>query len=207
MATKIISIAWSEITVTIYCIIRRETDSYRLNDADGAFTAAPADPYLSLTEDAIIKGLYEVSESRTVWTDGTYLVVVYKQSGVSPSPVADTLIGAEEIYIRDDTEVIVDASIAALLDVGSGDTAVNHNTGGVDNLRAVTIGGDGIDGVIILAYLKSEYDTGGRTLRGSSITKADGRWLYDMMLSSGLTYTLVFYKEDEYEPNNVEVTI
>src|SRR3990172_3285973 len=62
--------AWSATGLTIYCIIRREVDNYRLNDAGGTFAASPADPYLSLVEDSVIKGLYEVEESRTAWDDG-----------------------------------------------------------------------------------------------------------------------------------------
>jgi hypothetical protein len=54
--TKKISMGWSETGKTVYAIIRREADSFRLNDADGAFATAPADPYLSLAEDAVIKG-------------------------------------------------------------------------------------------------------------------------------------------------------
>ena len=112
MATKVISIAWPETAKTVYCIIRRNTDGYKLNDANGAFASNPADPYLSLTEDAIIKGLYEVSESRTVWTDDTYLVVVYKQNGANPSPIVDTIIGSEEMYIVSDAEVIVSTDVS-----------------------------------------------------------------------------------------------
>lgn len=33
---------------TLYCIIRREADSYLLNDAAGSFASSPADMYLSL---------------------------------------------------------------------------------------------------------------------------------------------------------------
>lgn len=80
---------------TVYAIIRREVDGYLLNDADGAFASAPADPYLSLAEDATIKGLYEVAEARTVWNTGEYRVFLYHQVGGSPSPVADTIIAMQ----------------------------------------------------------------------------------------------------------------
>ena len=62
-----------------YCIIRREVDGYLLNDADGAFANAPGDPYDELAEDGTIKGLYEISESRTAWEPG-FLKGTYRGS-------------------------------------------------------------------------------------------------------------------------------
>lgn len=91
---------------TVYSIIRREADSFLLNDADGTYAAVPADPYVSLTEDGVIKGRFEKSESRAVWNDGAYTVAIYLQSGGSPSPVADRIIGTGEMHIVSDTEVV-----------------------------------------------------------------------------------------------------
>jgi hypothetical protein len=110
---KKIIVDWSATSLTVYTIIRREVDNYRLNDADGTFVSAPTDPYISLTEDSIIKGRYELSESRTVWNNGLYVVAVYKQTGGSPAPVSDTIIGTGEIYIVDDAEIKMDASVAS----------------------------------------------------------------------------------------------
>ena len=106
-AKKIIS-DWSETAKTVYCIIRREADGYLLDDADGTFGAAPADPYLSLAEDATIKGRYEASEARTAWNDGRYTIAVYKQAGGSPAPASDTVIGTGEIDIVSDAEIYPD---------------------------------------------------------------------------------------------------
>lgn len=106
-AKKIIS-DWSETGKTVYCIVRREADGYLLNDVDGAFALAPADPYLSLPEHATIKGRYEVSEARTVWNDGRYTVAVYKQAGGGPAPASDTIIGTGELAIENDLEVYLD---------------------------------------------------------------------------------------------------
>ena len=99
---------WSETGKTVYCIVRREADGYLLNDVDGSFAAAPADPYLTLPENATIKGRYEASESRTVWNDGRYTLAIYKQAGGSPAPVSDTIIGTGEIVIENDLEVYLD---------------------------------------------------------------------------------------------------
>lgn len=103
---KRIFLDWSETGITVYCIIRREVDDYRLDDADGNFAAAPADPYLSLVEDAVIKGRYEIDESRITWDDGRYTFTFYKQAGGSPVPASDTVIGTGELYIESDTEVV-----------------------------------------------------------------------------------------------------
>lgn len=103
--TKKLSCAWSETGQTVYGIIRREVDGYRLDDVGGSFAAAPADPYLSFTEDAVIKGVYEVSESRAAWDNGTYLVTIYKQAGGSPVPASDTVIAAGEIFLSNDAIV------------------------------------------------------------------------------------------------------
>ena len=196
-------IGYTTTAKVVYGIIERQIDLFRLNDADGAFAAAPVDPYISFTEHSVIKGEYDLSESRTAWNNGLYKCTMYEQAGANPVPAADMVIAYQYMYIISDAEVIAEMGLT----VGTGDTVVNHDTGGVDNLRAVTVGGAGIDAVIINAYLKTEYDAGSRIVRGSSLTKSDGRWLYDMMLSTGLTYTFIFYKEAAYGPNSKEVTI
>ena len=111
---KKITLDWSETGKTIYCIIRREADGYRLNDADGAFASNPADPYLSLSEDTVIKGRYEVSESRQAWNDGNYSIAIYKQAGGSPAPASDTIIGTGSLYIISDMEIILNADVGAV---------------------------------------------------------------------------------------------
>jgi hypothetical protein len=102
---KHINIAWSATGLTVYAIIIRELDGYLLDDADGGvFADAPADPYVALTENATLKGHYELSESRQPWDDGWYLALVYKQNGASPSPADDTVIGSARFYVQDDLE-------------------------------------------------------------------------------------------------------
>lgn len=96
---------WSQTGLTVYCIVRREADDFRLDDADGSFAAAPADPYLSLTEDAVIKGRYEVAESRTVWNNGLYTVAIYRQSNAVPVPASDIIIGTGKLCVSNDREV------------------------------------------------------------------------------------------------------
>jgi hypothetical protein len=93
----------------IYVIVKREADGYLLNDADGSFAAAPVDPYVSLAEHPVIKGLYEKSEARSVWTDGNYTIVAYERVGGAPNPVVDTVIDDEPQILA----ILADAEAAA----------------------------------------------------------------------------------------------
>lgn len=113
MAAKKLSVL-NETGKTVYAMVRRAADSYFLNDADGSFAAAPADPYLSLSENATLKALYEVSESRTVWDDGEYLAVYYAQLGGSPAPVTDEPLGSGVLFIVADAELTSDSVSDAL---------------------------------------------------------------------------------------------
>ncbi len=96
---------WSETGQTVYFICVRAVDSFRLDDADGDFATAPADPYILWAEDSVLKGRYSLSESRLLWNNGLYTYAVYKQAGGSPAPVSDTIIGTGELAITNDTEV------------------------------------------------------------------------------------------------------
>lgn len=117
--SKKISVPHNVTALTIYAIIRREIDSYLLNNADGVFGVSPANPYLALAEDSIIKSLYEVIENRTAWNDGRYYIVAYKQIGGSPAPVSDTMIAAGHYAIKDDTEVYQDVLLSTRLATAS----------------------------------------------------------------------------------------
>lgn len=112
--------------LTVYAIIAREADGYYLNDADGSFAAAPADPYLSLTENGTANGLYQVSESRATWTDGRYLVVYYSRLGGAPAPATDTILGGGVVDVLSDGVVLL----------GIAETGVNVLRGLMMNLRA-----------------------------------------------------------------------
>lgn len=114
-STKKISCPAGVTGKTLYCIVRRNADNYRLNDADGNFASNPADPYLSLSEDSVVKGLYEVSESRQVWENGSYIVFVYQQTGGSPAPASDYMAGVEDLYIENDSFVTVLECMTRLL--------------------------------------------------------------------------------------------
>lgn len=77
-------------SATVYAIVKRLGDGYYLNDASGAFvTPAPADPYVALIEDAILKGVYAFSEARAAWSNGLHRIAFYKQAGGAPAPATD----------------------------------------------------------------------------------------------------------------------
>lgn len=93
---------------------------------------------------------------------------------------------------------------------GNGNTAVNHNTGSTDNLRYTTAPGAGISGAVVKVFLKTDYDAGHRTdafVKGRTITDVNGRWLNDLHLDAGYTYTVLFYKSGSYGPDTKEVTL
>lgn len=177
MATKKI-ICPGETGLTVYCIARRESDGYRLNDADGAFASNPADPYLSLTEDTVIKGLYEVSEARTVWDDERYTFTFYSQAGGSPAPVSDAVIGSGEMYVKDDTEVVLDVNPS---------TRLPANDARLDNLDAA------VSSRLAAADYTAPYNAGIETLESASaflvacITNAKD------ILKEGAVWYLVIY--------------
>jgi len=95
---------------TVYLICVRQSDGYLLDDSDGNFAAAPADPYVALTEHSTVKGRYAKDESRQVWTDGSYDLIFYRQLGGSPAPSTDIVIGNGEMYVVDDAETVLDAN-------------------------------------------------------------------------------------------------
>ena len=109
---KVIIAPYAQAGVTIYATIKREANGYLLDDSNGTFVAKPADPYVYLSEDYILKGTYELRENRAAWTDGRYIVTIYKQAGASPAPASDTIIESGEMYVVSDAEIIIDASIA-----------------------------------------------------------------------------------------------
>lgn len=98
---KEIKVSYSITGVTVQVRIKRETDGFLLDDADGSFGAAPADSLVDLTEHATIKGLYELTESRTAWDDGKYTVAAYVSTDL------DTIIASGQIEILDDLKIII----------------------------------------------------------------------------------------------------
>jgi hypothetical protein len=93
------------------------------------------------------------------------------------------------------------------LNAGDGDTEVDHNTGGADNLRYVTPANAGIDNARVIAYLRSEYDAGTYRRRGRTYTKSDGRWVAPLMLNAGMEYAIWFEESGVFGPDVKYVTV
>lgn len=122
---------------TIYAIIVRHADDYRINDADGAFASAPADPYITVTENGTLKGLYELSENRAAWADGSYSILFYEQLGGSPALATDwlallfTFDSKNDAVLSDETVFNLVASVGA---AASGGNLFSRLTKKIDEL-------------------------------------------------------------------------
>lgn len=91
---------------------------------------------------------------------------------------------------------------------GTGAIAVNHDTGGVDELRYAKDDGTGVPGTVT-AFLTTDYDAGNRTaeyVKGSTTLDDDGRWTASLNLATG-SYVLVFLSEGYYGPDLVTLEI
>jgi len=92
---------------------------------------------------------------------------------------------------------------------GAGSVRVDHDFGSTDALRIVDGDGDGLDGVWIQCFLKSDYDAGHLSedyCVATTQTTVTGRWIRPMYLDPA-TYTLVAFKENIYGPDAVEITV
>jgi len=134
MAAKKIIIDYPVTGDTLYCLIRRESDDFLLNDADGAFAVSPADPYVTLTENSVIKKRYELLENRTVWADGVYSIMSFKMVGGSPNLINDNLVGSGSMVVYSDIEVI-QSNAQQINDVLSTD----HGAGAWDTAATISI--------------------------------------------------------------------
>jgi len=173
---KRIAISTAEGTaLTVYAIIKRISDGYLLDDSDGSFADGPADPYLSLSEDSVIKGNYSVDESRVSWSDGEYEITAYMQDGGSPAPATDTVIGSGQMFIRSDEEV----DISSPLDVGylNGSSVSAEVLEGVFTEKRVVVDGGVIEivqGDNTLFQIVTTRDLTGKKVYFSMTTERDG---------------------------------
>jgi len=154
MASKPYSVA-SRPGASAYVITRRRSDGW-LVGSDGVFSAAPATPYLVLTEHAVIKGLYERAEVQAVWANCEVTNFYYAQAGATPNPANDVIIATEDWAINNDTandHIKIVAATLAGKSSGAGTVLITYRDlsdtrdaviGVVDvlgNRTAVTLGG------------------------------------------------------------------
>lgn len=83
---------------------------------------------------------------------------------------------------------------------------LDHDYGSTDALRYMTPGGSPIDNAQVRVYYKSDYDLNHLdTPVGVSLTNAFGRWSNPILVLPGYTYTVQFFKPNEFGPDKTEV--
>lgn len=170
MATKQLKIGHTETAITVYCIITRDADGYYLQSVDDSFGAVVS--YPSMTEDATRKGLY-IKSSAPAWSDGGYTVLAYKQSGGSPVPASDTVIGQGAMYVLDDAEVVLNDSLSTVTaktdlipvdpatetNVNANETKIDIIDTNVDTLITRVSGAVALDSTVAKEATLSTHDT------------------------------------------------
>jgi hypothetical protein len=101
--------------------------------------------------------------------------------------------GEDPATLLTNSTTFLDAVAAAAAGSGGGPVAINTNTGGADNLRYVTVSGQGIGGANILIYLATDWPANPGNVQAVAVTGSDGRWLAPAFVSHG-TYVAVFTK-------------
>lgn len=85
---------------------------------------------------------------------------------------------------------------------------VDHNYEVPDNLRYVAPGGQGVPNATIRVYKQADW-AASRIEAALFVTDTDndGRWRSPVFLEPGLTYVIVFSKQNAFGPNPVEITV
>jgi hypothetical protein len=123
------------------------------------------------------------------------------------TPVPSSIPTAQQNAEKAD-EVLTEGHGAGSWQAGGGaefEVQVDHDTGGIDNLRYVD-GGSGVPDGIIRAYLAEQYDAGQIVKRGEATTGSDGRWTAPMFLGAA-DYVLVFSKPGELPETIRRITV
>lgn len=85
---------------------------------------------------------------------------------------------------------------------------LDHNWDMPDRLQYVTPGGTPIPDAQIRVYYKSEYEAGNVSNPiGITMTDAFGRWKNPILVKTGYTYKIHFFKPNEFGPDLIDVVI
>jgi len=123
--------------------------------------------------------------------------------------MADATLENQVTILANQTTILAALTAIRAALTGAGSVRVDHNFGSTDALRIVDGDGDGIDGVWIQCFIKSDYDAGNRSAsfaKGSTQTTVTGRWLRPLYLDPGV-YTLCCFKQDAFGPDIREITV
>lgn len=93
---------------------------------------------------------------------------------------------------------------------GEGPTLVNHDFGGLGNLRVLNSSGGGVAGAAIRAYLLSDYNAGltdAAHIVGQTSTDSSGNWVSPLMPSPGYTYMLVISQPNFYQTSLRQISV
>lgn len=108
-----------------------------------------------------------------------------------------------------DTLEILSDQIDAIATTGDGSVAVDHDTGGADNLAYKTAGGVGINNATIKVYTTTNYDAGNwdsTYVEAQTTTDVNGRF-EDVLHLDPATYTFLYIKQGEYGPDTAEQAV
>jgi hypothetical protein len=188
MAVKNLSIEDSASLTGEYCYIQRVSDGFVMENSStggntpGAFytPASVTDKKKPLTENAILRGVYEATENRVPFEDGKYVVRYCQADG--------TIIAVEDWNVLDDAVIPDEATI---IDKGGDATLEKQNEilSALENIR----GGNGniahpfivtdADGPVEGAEVWATTDEAGTNRVESGFTDSNG--LYTFHLAAG----------------------
>jgi hypothetical protein len=197
--------------LTVYAVVFSASGQFWNTSGTPAFEAETdanwASYAISLAQ-AGTTAVYMGSFPSAITTAGEYCVQFRQQGGASPA-LSDPILGMGEILWTGSAEALPLASgntggvnltfsgplpnVHASGSSGSGPIAIDHNTGGADNLRYVTSGGLGVEDATVFIYLAPDWPGNPGNVQAMATTGADGRWLAPAFVNSG-TYVAVFSK-------------
>lgn len=162
-------------------------------------SAQPVLPDGTNTGPSLTTGFVEIGNGFYLWTTDS---------------LADDFVGGIKFSTTGGTFLaFIDVNLAPTVAIdaltGDGSVQVDHNYGGPDALAYRTNSGLGIDNATVRVFLKTDFDAGNVTLRyriAETTTDINGRWVNPLYLDPSV-YTLVFFKQQAYGPDNVVVVV
>jgi hypothetical protein len=199
--------------MTVYAVVFSSSGQFWNTSGAPAFepeTDANWTNYAIALAEAGTTAVYMGNFPASITTAGEYCVQFRQQMDASPA-LTDPILGTGGILWTGSAEALplasgsasgINLTFSGLLPnvhasgsagSGGGAIAINHDTGGLDSLRYVTTGGQGVEDATVLIYLASDWPANSGNVQAMATTGADGRWLVPAFVNSG-TYVAVFSK-------------